>query len=138
MLKYTIENNEVTITGYKDQFVKSIVIPDMIDGYSVTRIDHRAFAGRNNLKHLTIPNSITDIGYRLGCKKVKSINNIRLNDNVIINNRFVYYSDRFYRVIYMIGHDYYHYKAYISWGEAYMIDGVSCNLSFMVQYIKIC
>ena len=139
MLKYKIENNEVTITGYKDQFVKSIVIPDMIDGYSVTRIARCAFTGRNNLKHLVIPNSVNDIGYRLGCKNLKFINNIRLsNKGIIVNNRFVYYSDRFYRVIYMIGHDYYHYKAYISWGEAYMIDGVSCNLSFMVQYIKIC
>ena len=74
MLKYKIENNEVTITGYKDQFVKSIVIPDMIDGYSVTRIARCAFSGRNNLKHLVIPNSVNDIGYRLGCKNLKFIN----------------------------------------------------------------
>ena len=128
MFEYKIENNEVTITGYKDQFVKSIIIPDMIDGYPVTKISSKAFVGRNNLKHLTIPNSVIDIGYKLGCKKLKFVNNIRLNDNIIINNRFLYYCGYFCRVIYVIDRDYYFYRAYRSWGLFYMVDGVVYSL----------
>lgn len=132
MLKYKIENNEVTITGYKDQFVKSIVIPDMIDGYPVTRIARCAFTGRNNLKHLTIPNSVTDIGYRLGCKNLKFINNIRLsNKGIIVNNRFINFGGWFYRVIYIIGCDYYYEDIHDFYVLPYIIDGEVYSLNFI-------
>lgn len=132
MLKYKIENNEVTITGYKDQFVKSIVIPDTIEGYPVTRIRSWCFTGRNNLKRLVIPNSVTDIGYRLGCKNLKFINNVRLNNKgIIVNNRFINFRYWFYRVTYIIGCDCYYEDIHDFYVLPYIIDGEVYSLNFI-------
>jgi len=58
---YTVENGEAIITGYKGSD-SEIVIPDMIDGYSVTSIGESAFRGYRQLEKLTIPDSVTSIG----------------------------------------------------------------------------
>ena len=42
-LAYTIENGEVTITGSNSPTDGVITIPDTIEGYPVTAIDHGAF-----------------------------------------------------------------------------------------------
>ena len=50
--------------------LKSITIPD-----SITKIDWYAFEGCSNLKSITIPNSVTSIGYKAfeGCSSLTSI-----------------------------------------------------------------
>lgn len=81
---YITENNEATITGYTGDDTH-IVIPSAIDGYTVTkiaenafsskelksviitngisRIDWFAFEGCTSLDSVTIPSSVTSIGY---------------------------------------------------------------------------
>ena len=57
---YSIENKEVCIQG-ADESLTSITIPCTIDGYPVTRIRAAAFS-YTNLKSISIPESVTDIG----------------------------------------------------------------------------
>ena len=124
MLKYKIENNEVTITGYKDQFVKSIVIPDKIDGYPVTRIGSLETLYTNEL---IIPNSVNNISC-IGLRNhgmLKYINNQPIIDGFcVINNRFIYYQGMVYRIVYNIGGDYFVGYSMLSYNyNCYFIDG---------------
>ena len=98
---YTVSDNKVTIKQYRgtDSYVN---IPSMIDGYpvkyigssayspfynnksikeviipyGVEKIGNQAFHYCSNLKRITIPNSVTDLGYQLtfsGCSSLESI-----------------------------------------------------------------
>ena len=62
-LKYTISNNEVTITGLKDRYVTEVIIPSEIDGMPVTRIENYAFESCTGLASVTIPHNVTKIGH---------------------------------------------------------------------------
>ena len=57
----TEETNEVTITKYTGTDTV-VSIPDTINGNPVTSIGTGAFAGRDNLENITIPNGVTSIG----------------------------------------------------------------------------
>ena len=56
---YTVENGTATIIKYNEQ-AEEIVIPDTIDGITVTGIGGSAFS-QKNLKKITLPATITDI-----------------------------------------------------------------------------
>jgi hypothetical protein len=58
--KTAVANGRVTITGYTGT-AKDVQIPERINGLPVTAIGNRAFAA-NELKSVTIPNSVTSIG----------------------------------------------------------------------------
>lgn len=79
---YYIKNNEVIITGFADEALEDVVIPNEIEGYPVTGIGDTAFYskginsvdlpetlinigtsafGLNELAELTIPNGVTTI-----------------------------------------------------------------------------
>ena len=60
--KYTVSNGEATITGGL-YATSHIVIPEYIDGYTVTGIGSRAFYECTNLISVTIGDSVTIIGY---------------------------------------------------------------------------
>ena len=62
LIEYSIKNGEVTITGCYS-YVVSVVIPETIEGYPVTKIGNNAFEYCNNLESVVIPGSVTTIGY---------------------------------------------------------------------------
>ncbi len=70
---YTTENGEATITGYTGDDTH-IVIPSAIDGYTVTKIAEKAFSS-DNLKSVIITNGITRIDWFAfeGCTSLDSI-----------------------------------------------------------------
>ena len=60
---YTIDNNEVTITGYDSTYANNLIIPSIIEGNKVTTIGSFAFDGCSGLTgNLVIPDSVTTIG----------------------------------------------------------------------------
>lgn len=62
-LTYTIENEEVTITGY-EAYKGTLIIPSHIKGYPVTAIGDEAFYSRKStsIYDLTIPDTVKTIG----------------------------------------------------------------------------
>jgi len=58
---YEIENDGVTITGYKGKRI-NVVIPNEIDGLPVVAIGDYAFY-ENELTNVVIPDSVETIGY---------------------------------------------------------------------------
>ena len=58
---YIIENNKVSITSYEGN-TTSLPIPHQIAEIPVARIDRKAFMGNRYLQHITLPDSIEQIG----------------------------------------------------------------------------
>lgn len=58
---YSLNGDTATITGCKRTCPAELVVPDTIDGYSVTSIGDFAF-WENKLTSVTIPDSVTSIG----------------------------------------------------------------------------
>lgn len=54
---YTVENGEVTITGMDKDTWDYLIIPELIDGYPVTRIGAEAFKDRD-IRYVNIPASV--------------------------------------------------------------------------------
>jgi len=48
-------------SGYLQELSGDLVIPDELNGYTVTRIHDNALAGHSGLTSVTIPNGVTDI-----------------------------------------------------------------------------
>ena len=71
--QYTIENNEVTITGYNGE-ATDVIIPDYIEGIPVTGIGKGAFY-ETGVISVQIPDGITKIGAYVFafCTKLQSI-----------------------------------------------------------------
>lgn len=79
-LIYTNRHNSISITGFSGNVV-DLVIPDTINALPVAAIETGAFRGRQELKSVTLPNSVTSIGGHAfdGCTGLKSVT---LPDNV--------------------------------------------------------
>ena len=58
---YTINNGEVTITGYKGS-ATDVRVPSRIEGKPVVAIGNCAFQSKTSLTSVTIPSSVTSIG----------------------------------------------------------------------------
>ena len=55
-------DNTISINGIKGECPESIIIPAFLDGLPVTSVSTGAFAGKKNLKSITLPDSITSVG----------------------------------------------------------------------------
>ena len=72
---YTLDDDDnATITAYKGN-ATAVVIPSKLDGYTVVAIGFGAFRGNNNLRAVTIPDTVTSIGnYAFyACKKLSEV-----------------------------------------------------------------
>ena len=58
---YHLNGNVVVITGYNGEGV-DVIIPEEINGYSVTEIGSRAFSDCSNIKSIVLPKSIQIVG----------------------------------------------------------------------------
>ena len=59
--EYSVTGDEVTITKYNGSG-GAVVIPDTINGNTVTAIGNTAFMGKNSIESIEIPGSVTSIG----------------------------------------------------------------------------
>ncbi len=75
-LRYEIENGEAVITGYDDEEKGKLIIPDQIDGYTVTKIGEEAFRYCYYLTEVQLPETIVFIdSYAFRhCEALKVIN----------------------------------------------------------------
>ncbi len=72
---YTVNNdNTLTVTGYHGT-AHAIMIPESIEGKSVTAIGSKAFDSMDDLTSVTIPTTVTSIGANAfyGCTSIQSI-----------------------------------------------------------------
>lgn len=76
-VKYIVFENEqrASVSGPEDRNCKVIEIQKEVDGYKVLGIQSLAFSGCNNLSSVSIPNSVTTIGYQAfyGCNSLASV-----------------------------------------------------------------
>ncbi|MDD4239032.1 MAG: leucine-rich repeat protein [Desulfotomaculaceae bacterium] len=61
VFQYDIENDEVIITGFADEFFQDIVIPNEIKGYPVTGINNMAFYSKG-IKSVNLPETLINVG----------------------------------------------------------------------------
>ncbi|MBE6853888.1 MAG: hypothetical protein E7505_10545 [Ruminococcus sp.] len=74
--RYTVNDGEVTITGFNDELdLSNVVIPDEIDGKPVTAIGEKAFEG-SAVAAVKVSDSVTSIGSRAfaNCYSLKELN----------------------------------------------------------------
>jgi hypothetical protein len=91
---YTTNNGTITITGYTG-LGGNAVIPDATNGLPVTGIAAVAFEFCGSLTSMTVPRSVTNIGYApwIFCDNLTGITVDALNpayasvDGVLIDNR---------------------------------------------------
>jgi len=76
---YTISNSAATITGYTGPG-GDVTIPSILDGYPVVCIDG-AFSRFTGMFNLTIPNSVTRIGY-MAFRGCGGLTNVTIGDGV--------------------------------------------------------
>ena len=60
--KYDVKDDGIVITEFKDKDAESVVIPEKIKGRPVISVGTRTFWCCNNMKEITIPDSVTSIG----------------------------------------------------------------------------
>ncbi len=77
-IKYTGDKTTMTatVTGTEDNFLRTdVVIPDEVNGYTVTSIQKKAFAKNSVITNFESPSTLLSIGYRAfaECKNLHSI-----------------------------------------------------------------
>ncbi|MBP3442295.1 MAG: leucine-rich repeat protein, partial [Clostridia bacterium] len=88
---YTVSGSNATITAYSGT-ASTLSIPSTLGGYTVTAIEHNAFTNNAYLTSVTIPGTVTRIGYSTtyydgpfqGCKKLQSVTFSTGSKNAVI------------------------------------------------------
>ncbi len=72
--EYTISDDYATITAYKGN-AKAVAVPQVLDGYKVTKIDYGAFKNNRNIVRVSIPEGVESIDHYVfsGCTALKSV-----------------------------------------------------------------
>lgn len=72
---YIAEGDGVTITGYTGDLPVDAVLPESIDGVTVTKIGAGAFSSGETVKKIWIPDGVTEIGEKAfsGCTKLQNV-----------------------------------------------------------------
>lgn len=76
-----LNDGTAEITDFDDDGVKSLNIPSIINGYTVTSLGSNSFAYNQNLTNVTIPDTVTKIGER-AFDECYSITKITIPDSV--------------------------------------------------------
>ena len=80
MLTYDIINDEIEITGCLEDCPSNLIIPEIINGYSVTSIKDSSFSYEELIDTVTLPQSIVSIGY--GAFSFNNIKNVTIPTSV--------------------------------------------------------
>lgn len=110
--EYEVIDDEVTIKYLKDRSVTSIDIPEFIDGYPVTNINHYALDGQF----------------------LSNVNGYDICDNpLIINNKFILECKVVYKITYNIGNEFT--SSYVDrWNYRYFMDNILYHTHFKAVY----
>lgn len=125
-------NIGISITGIKDKTVESIIIPETINGYPVTKITSEALGWLHSLEYLTIPPSVSVISTEAlnGSTNINVINGEFIENNfIVINNKFIFNREYLYKIKYQVCGDY-----VISYGIhlGYFFDKIEHNRNFRI------
>lgn len=60
---YIIENSEAVLLSCDSNTVGEIIVPSVLGGFSLTRIEYEAFENCKHITSITIPESVLSIGY---------------------------------------------------------------------------
>ena len=73
-LSYAVEDEGITITGYKGDG-SSIYVPEFINGIAVTKIGDNAFDSNHDIVAVILPNTVTEIGNEAfnNCSKLTKV-----------------------------------------------------------------
>ena len=74
---FVVYEDGLAIKGFENkQFRSTINVPEQIGDFKVLKINGRVFMGQTNLKHVTLPDTITTIDYDafFGCENMVDIN----------------------------------------------------------------
>ena len=77
LFTYTKHSTSVEITGLRAGVSRAhLIIPEKVENLLVTQINDSVFSGRNELTSVTIPNSVTYIGYSVfkDCNSLTTVN----------------------------------------------------------------
>jgi hypothetical protein len=85
---YNTIDDGIEVTGCVETCPSDLVIPDTIDGYSVTSIGYEAFRS-NQLASVTIPDSVTSIGY--GAFWDNQLTSVTIPDSVTSIGEWAFY-----------------------------------------------
>ncbi len=74
-LNYTVDDNQVVITGYEENLPEELTIPSLIEGKPVTAIAASAFKGNKTITSVKLPTSLKEVGASAftGCTNLKSV-----------------------------------------------------------------
>ncbi|EHJ02118.1 Ig domain protein group 2 domain protein [Clostridium sp. DL-VIII] len=72
---YEVDSGTIIITGYTGS-ATDVIIPSQINGTRVGALGYGAFANCNNIKNVTIPDTVTSTGYNVfkNCTNLQSVN----------------------------------------------------------------
>ena len=73
--RYDAQNDRVALCGTTETISGDVIVPETLDGYTITALGAGAFENLPNITSITIPNTITYISSNCvyGCAKLKTI-----------------------------------------------------------------